>query len=44
MVVEKTFDLLERFKNLFDQKEDALCAKQNGAWVKYSSRDYIDYS
>jgi len=44
MVVEKTFDLLERFKNLFDQKEDTLCAKQDGAWVKYSSRDYIDYS
>jgi len=44
MVVEKTFDLLDRYKNLFYQKEDALCAKQNVTWVKYSSRDYIDYS
>ena len=44
MIVEKTFDLLDRYKNLFDQKEDALCAKQNGIWEKYSSGDYIDYS
>ena len=43
MVVTRNFDLLERYKELFD-KEDALCAKQNGVWVKYSTGDYIEYS
>jgi long-chain acyl-CoA synthetase len=43
MSVERTFDLLERYRDLF-VKDDALCGKQNGVWVKYSSRNYIDYS
>jgi long-chain acyl-CoA synthetase len=43
MRVTRTFDLLERYAEL-PQKKDALCGKQNGAWVKYSSDDYIDYS
>jgi long-chain acyl-CoA synthetase len=43
MSVERTFDLLERYAGLFN-KEDALCCKQNGEWVKYSTSDYIDYS
>ena len=43
MNVERTFDLLDRYKEQF-MKEDALCGKQNGAWIKYSSDDYIDYS
>src|SRR4030042_6407386 len=43
MNVERTFDLLDRYKEHF-VKEDALCGKQNGAWVKYSTEDYIDYA
>ena len=43
MNVERTFDLLDRYRDLF-KKEDALCGKQNGVWVKYSSEDYIDNS
>jgi len=43
MNVERTFDLLDRYCKLF-KKEDALCAKQNDEWVKYSSREYIDHS
>ena len=43
MNVERTFDLLDRYKEHFI-KEDALCSKQNGVWVKYSSGDYIDNS
>lgn len=43
MNVERTFDLLDRYKEKFI-KEDALCGKQNGVWVKYSSSEYIDYS
>jgi len=43
MNVTRNFDLLDRYKALFD-KEDALCGKQDGKWVKYSSKDYIDHS
>ena len=43
MNVTRTFDLLDRYKDNF-QKEDALCFKNNGLWIKYSSQDYIDYS
>lgn len=43
MKVTRNFDLLDRYKELYI-KEDALCAKQNGIWVKYSSADFIEYS
>jgi long-chain acyl-CoA synthetase len=43
MKVERTFDLLDRYRDTFS-KDDALCAKQHGVWVKYSSQDYIDFS
>jgi len=43
MDVTRTFDLLGRYKEN-TQKEDALCFKQNGVWIKYSSQEYIDHS
>jgi long-chain acyl-CoA synthetase len=43
MSVERTFDLLSRYKEQFVQ-EEALCYKQNGQWVKYSSEEYIENS
>lgn len=43
MRVERTFDLLERYMEIPD-KEDALCGKKNGKWVKYSSRDYFEFA
>ena len=43
MNVTRTFDLLERYKELF-VKDDALCFKHNGTWIKYSTQQYIDYS
>jgi long-chain acyl-CoA synthetase len=43
MDVTRTFDLLKRYNEHFP-KEDALCFKQNGIWIKYSSREYIDFS
>jgi long-chain acyl-CoA synthetase len=43
MNVTRTFDLLDRYKDNF-LKDDALCFKQNGVWIKYSSQDYIEYS
>ena len=43
MNVTRTFDLLENYRSN-PRKEDALCFKQNGSWIKYSSQDYIDHS
>ncbi len=42
-IVSRTFDLLERSRESF-KKEDALCFKQNGAWKKFSTAEYIEYS
>jgi long-chain acyl-CoA synthetase len=44
MAVERTFDLLERFREKFLDKDDVLCGKMNGQWIRYSARDYIEYS
>ncbi len=43
MNVQRTFDLLDRYKELFP-KDNALCFKKDGSWVEFSTRDYIDYS
>jgi long-chain acyl-CoA synthetase len=37
----RLFDLLHNLKKL-PAKEDALAAKENGAWRKYSTREYIE--
>ncbi|HET6244162.1 MAG: long-chain fatty acid--CoA ligase [Bacteroidetes bacterium] len=39
----RIFDLLTRYADNFD-KEDALGAMENGQWVKYTTRQFIDYS
>jgi long-chain acyl-CoA synthetase len=43
MNIIRTFDLLERYREN-TPKDDALCFKKNGVWIKYSSQDYIEYS
>jgi len=43
MEVTRTFDLLERYREN-PEKDDALCFKHDGKWLKYSSKEYIDYS
>jgi long-chain acyl-CoA synthetase len=43
MNVTRTFDLLDRYRENF-QKDDALCFKHNGSWIKYGTKEYIDYS
>lgn len=43
MSIERTFDLLDRYREHF-VKEDALCCKQDGIWLKYSSAEYIESS
>src|ERR1043165_8131939 len=37
----RLFDLLHNLKN-YPLKEDALAAKENGAWRKYSTLEFID--
>ncbi len=41
MIIQRNFDLLERYRALYPDKEDALCFKQKGDWKKYSTQDYI---
>ena len=41
MRVSRTFDLLERYEQKFLNKDDAFCLKQNGMWLKYSTKEYI---
>jgi long-chain acyl-CoA synthetase len=43
MDVTRTFDLLERYRENF-VKDDALCFKQKGEWLRYSTQQYIDFS
>jgi long-chain acyl-CoA synthetase len=43
MKVIRTFDLLDRYKEK-PPKDDALCFKHNGTWIKFSSQEYIEYS
>ena len=43
MEVMRTFDLLDRYRELFI-KDDALCCKKNGEWVRYSTLEYIENS
>jgi len=43
MQVTRTFDLLDRYAEN-PPKDDVLCFKQNGEWIKFSSQEYIEYS
>lgn len=44
MEITRTFDLLERYAELYAGKNDALAGKSGGEWIKYSTRDYINYA
>lgn len=43
MEVTRIFDLLDRFHGNF-ARPDALAAKRNNEWVKFSTLDYIEFS
>ncbi len=43
-MVRTIFDLLERYKNNYPDKTDALAGKVGGQWIKYSTREYIEKS
>ncbi len=43
MEVTRIFDLLNRYQESY-MKDDVLAAKKNGEWIRYSTRDYVNYS
>ncbi|MCR4737224.1 MAG: long-chain fatty acid--CoA ligase [Bacteroidales bacterium] len=40
MEVTRLFDILDNYLNEYPV-EDAICGKENGNWVRYSTRDYV---
>ena len=44
MEIKRTFDILQRFTQLFPDKTDVLAGKEDGKWVKYSTTDYINHA
>ncbi len=42
--VTRIFDLLELYKDEYRSITDLLNVKKDGAWVKYSAADYVNYS
>jgi len=44
MDVKRTFDLLGRYRELYLHKQDALAGKENGTWITWSAKDYIEQS
>lgn len=41
MIITRIFDILTRYEQQFLNKDDVLCVKQNGKWIKYSTQNYI---
>src|SRR5664279_5243328 len=44
MEITRIFDILEKYRYDFKDKEDALACKENGKWTKYSSKQYVENS
>ena len=42
MELTRIFDLLPYYAQKFKPKDDVLASKENGAWVKYSIREYTE--
>lgn len=42
--VARTFDLLSKLEQNFPEKEDYLCKKRSGQWIKYSVKEYVKNS
>ena len=42
--VERTFDLLDRYRNEYADKKEALAGKEGGNWYAYSSKEYVDFT
>lgn len=44
MNITRLFDILELYRYKYPDKEDAFVRNQEGRWINYSSKDYIEYS
>ncbi len=44
MEATRVFDLLDRYLKEYPDKEDALAAKVEGKWKKYSAKSYVHYA
>ena len=44
MEVKRTFDILDNYQDICPDKPDVLAGKQNGKWVKHSTKDYVDHA
>ncbi len=42
--VKRTFDLLDKLEQNFPDKQDILSRKLHGDWIKYSVKQYVEYS
>jgi len=42
--ITRTFDILDRYKEHYFNKEDVFVCKRDGVWKKFSTADYINYS
>ena len=42
MEIKRTFDILDQYRELFFHKNDVLAGKEDGKWVLYSAKDYIE--
>ena len=42
MNITRTFDLLENLQENYPDKTDILARKQNGEWIKYSVKQYVE--
>jgi long-chain acyl-CoA synthetase len=44
MEIKRVFDVLELFKNEYSSKADAFASKENGKWISWSARQYVETS
>jgi long-chain acyl-CoA synthetase len=42
MKFKRTFDILDHLLTICPEKEDLLCYKDKGVWIRYSVRDYLE--
>lgn len=42
MELKRTFDILDNLISICPEKDDMLCSKEKGQWIKYSVREYLE--